>query len=123
MLSSHHREKKKDCSAASHWYHTSTPLLNSSLLGCGQVETDEACCGVIVCGVAQIRDTWVRSIAVRKTIVARSLHQQAPCALIGSECRDLLAESVGQDDTGVQGLLEVLAVTCEVGSSADVDLS
>jgi hypothetical protein len=87
------------------------------------VETDEACCGVIESRVAQIRDAWVRSITVRLAIVAVSLHQQASCALVRSECRDLFAESVGQDDTGVQGLLEVFAVTCEVGTSADVDLS
>lgn len=87
------------------------------------METDEAGCCVIISGVAQIRDTRVRSIAVRKAIVARSLHQQASCALIRSECRDLLAEGVGQDDTGVQRLLEVFAVTCEVGTGADVDLS
>lgn len=86
------------------------------------METDEAGCRVIKSGVAQIRDARVRSIAVRKAIVARSLHQQASCALVRSECRDLLAESVGQDNAGVQGLLEVFAVTCEIGTSADIDL-
>ena len=87
------------------------------------MEADEACCHVIVSDVAQIRDAWIRSIAIRLSVVARTLHEQTSCALVRSECRNLFAESVGQDDTGVQGLFEVFAVACEVGTSADVDLS
>jgi hypothetical protein len=87
------------------------------------VETEEACCDVIVSDVAQVRDAWVGSIAISHAIVARTLHEQALCAFVRSERRNLFAESFGQDDTGVQGLFEVFAVTGEVGTSADVDLS
>jgi hypothetical protein len=51
-------------------YHPSNSLLGLSHLGWRQVETDEACCHVVKGDVAQVGDAWVRSIAIRLTVVA-----------------------------------------------------